>query len=362
METNKTLKLSFASLNPFIETHIVSAEERKVIGKEYILWGEGNKYPSYLKDLYNSVTTLASVINGSRDFCGGNDVTIVKPLYEGEYMNSHKQTIADIVNRMAFNYYMFGGWALQIIRNNGGEIAEIYCLDLNTLRTDKDNEVFWYSEEWDKKAGNIKAIRYPKFVPYFTDDNSILYYKGNSTGAYPVPVYAPAVKACEIERSIDEFHLNEINNCFMGSYLMNFNNGVPTDEVKEQIEKDVNEKFAGKSNAGRIMISFNDSKDNAVTLHKMEIVDFANKYDALAKHSRQQIFSAFRANANLFGIPTENNGFNSEEYESAFKLYSRVAVIPVQRAIADCFDKIYGEKGVLSIVPFTLDGATNNIN
>ena len=31
-------------------------------------------------------------------------------------------------------------------------------------------------------------------------------------------------------------------------------------------------------------------------------------------------------------------------------------VRPVQRQIADAYDKIYGQKGVLNIKPFSLDG------
>lgn len=352
-------KFAFLSLNPFIEQDIISPKESKVSGKEYILWGDSNRYPSYLTELYNSVTTLASVINGSVDYAVGDDTECSAGLIEGKYLNWKKETPRDIVRKLANNYYRFGGWAIQVIRNMEGGIAEIYSVDMDNLRTDKENEVFWYSEEWDKRSGSIKAVQYPKFVSEFREPVSILYYKGASTGTYPVPIYTPAVRACEIERSIDEFHLNEINNGFMGSYVFNFNNGVPEDEVKDEIERDINEKFAGKSNAGRIMLSWNESKENALTLEKLDISDYGDKYSTLSKHCRQQIFSAFRANANLFGIPTESNGFNAEEYESSFKLYSRVAVKPVQMAIVDCFEKIYG-MACLTIKPFTLDGATTN--
>jgi hypothetical protein len=69
----------------------------------------------------------------------------------------------------------------------------------------------------------------------------------------------------------------------------------------------------------------------------------------------QRIFTGFRANPNLFGIPTENLGFSSEEYESAFRLFNRTHVRPIQKKIADAYDKIYGQKGVLTIVPFSMD-------
>jgi hypothetical protein len=93
------------------------------------------------------------------------------------------------------------------------------------------------------------------------------------------------------------------------------------------------------------------------------VEDFGEKYQSLAKHSRQQIFTAFRANPNLFGIPTESLGFSQEEYESAFRLYNRTQIRPVQRLIADTYDKIYQKKGVLTITPFSIaeDSATDTI-
>ena len=143
----------------------------------------------------------------------------------------------------------------------------------------------------------------------------------------------------------------------MGSYVINFNNGAPTQEMKREIERDVNEKFAGKSNAGRIMLSWNDSKDVEPTVQRLEQDDFGQRYKSLAGHCRQQIFTAFRANPNLFGIPTENLGFSEEEYDSAFRLYNRTAVRPVQRVICEAFERIYGQPNVITIAPFTLDGA-----
>ena len=135
------------------------------------------------------------------------------------------------------------------------------------------------------------------------------------------------------------------------------------DKMKKEIEDAINEKFAGAANGGRIMLSFNKNKESATDIVEFEVKDFGERYKALSEHSRQQIFTAFRANPNLFGIPTEGNGFANEQYAESFKLYNRTQIQPVQRLIADTYDKIYSTKGVLTIVPFTMDGETeDNIN
>ena len=75
----------------------------------------------------------------------------------------------------------------------------------------------------------------------------------------------------------------------------------------------------------------------------------------MESNSRQKIFTAFRANPNLFGIPTESLGFSQEEYESAFRLFNRTMIRPAQKLIADAYEKIYGRAGVLTIIPFSME-------
>ena len=357
----KTTPFSFLALDPFIETCIVSPEEKKVGGKEYILWGDKNYYPEYLAELFMNCTTLHSVIMGTADYVAGNGATAARPLYGDRFMNRKGQTAHEIVRALAYNAVQYGGFAIQVIRDNGGNIAEIYPINMRFLRSDKENEVFWYSEKWKGTNGSVKTVKYPKFIRDSKEPSSILYSKGDVDSTYPQPLWCAAVKSCEVERSIDEFHLNNINNGFMGSYIVNFNNGIPTDEMKKEIEKMFNRKFAGKDNAGRIMFSWNNSKDTATTLQKMEVSDYGEKYQTLAKHVERSIYKAFRANPNLFGLATESNGFNSEEYESAFKLFNRTVIRPVQQSICYALDKILGQNDVLTIVPFTLDDSNTNV-
>ena len=84
--------------------------------------------------------------------------------------------------------------------------------------------------------------------------------------------------------------------------------------------------------------------------------DFGDRYKALSERSRQQLFTAFRANPNLFGIPTEGNGFANEQYEESYKLYNRTVVRPLQKRLCDAYDKIFGVEGLISIKPFSLAG------
>ena len=366
---------SFAAIDPYVDNKMILPVERFVSGKDLVEWGNRNAYPDYLLDLYNNVPTLRSIINGNIDFITGDDVSIL-PLTDNlpnGQMNNRGDYIREQIKDIAKDYEIYGGFALQIIRNLIGMVAEVYYIDMRYLRTNKEGNVFYYCEDWSK-SGKKDVIAYPAYMPNLNWDtlddeqrnrnaSSILYVKNVHTQVYPAPLYAASIKACEIERLIDDFHINSLQNQFVSSAIINFNNGDPGDEMKKEIEDAINEKFAGAANGGRIMLSFNKNKESATDIVEFEVKDFGERYKALSEHSRQQIFTAFRANPNLFGIPTEGNGFANEQYAESFKLYNRTQIQPVQRLIADTYDKIYSTKGVLTIVPFSMDGETeDNIN
>ena len=376
-EQNKPARarISFAAIDPYVDTNIILPVEKFVSAKDLMEWGTRNSYPDYLLDLYNNVPTLRAIINGNIDFIAGDDVSI-QPLTQhlpNGIMNNRGDHIREQIKDISKDYEIYGGFALQIIRNLIGEVAEVYYIDMRFLRTNKEGNVFYYCEDWSKSVRK-DVIVYPAFMPNLNWDalddearnrnaSSILYVKNIHTQVYPAPLYAASIKACEIERLIDDFHLSDINNHFVSSAIINFNNGIPDDEVKEQIEREFTEKFCGASNGGRTAFSWNPNKESATDIVEFEVKDFGERYKTLSDHSRQQIFTAFRANPNLFGIPTEGNGFANEQYAESFKLYNRTQIKPVQRMIADAYDKIYGQPKVLTIVPFSMDGESEgNVN
>ena len=362
--------VSFAAIDQYVETNIVLPTE-KVTNRDFVEWGKGNNYPGYLLDLYNNVTTLRSIINGNIDFVTGDDVTIL-PLgdrFAEGIMNTRGDLITDIVRDLAKDYNLYGGFALQIIRDHNGDVAEIYYIDMRFIRSNKENDVFYYNEHWEK-GGRKDVIIYPKFLrnldwTSLSDEerdrhaSSILFVKNVHTQVYPAPMYAASVLSCEIEKAISQYHWNSLNNNFCPDIIINFNNGDPGDEIKEEIVSDLEEKFSGYQNGKRFMVSFNKDRMSAVTIDAIKTDDFSERYKALEESCRRQIFAAFRAQPLLFGLNMDvSTGFSTDEFEQSFKLYNRTQIRPVQRLIADAFDRIYGSKGVLTIKPFSLESDT----
>lgn len=356
------VSLAFAAIDKVLDTYIPQLKEDTQRGKDFIYYGENNDYPDFLNSLFNEVSSLKTIITGTANYVGGDDVICNIP-NASLTVNKKGHTYRQIVCWCAKDFLLYGGFAINVIRNKANKVSELYYLDFRFVRSDKENEMFYYSEEFGKKYGRTnKMLVLPKFISDSDVASSIVYVKNTISGTYPIPRYSGAIKACLIEEAIDDLHLNSLNNGLMPSYMISFLNGVPTDEQKAEIEKDIQEKFCGSKNAGRVILNFASGKDNGAQVDQLDITDFSDKYQAAADRSREQIYTAFQAVPQLFGLTSVSTGFNMQEFQEAFKLYNRTVVRGIQREICDVFDRIYGFKNVLTIKPFSIDDEDKELN
>lgn len=349
----KNVRLSFLAIDPFIETNIVRPVEGEVRGKDFITWGEKNDYPNYLDSLYDNVSTLKTIIDGLTDYVCGETIVCKNPMFN-EKVNNTGLDIYELVHRLAHDFARYGGFALNVVRNKAKGIAGLYYLDFANCRTNKDRTIVYYADDWAKSYGRVKCTDYPNFTYEPEAASSIYYFTTTHKTVYPAPMYAAAVIPCEIEKKINEFGINLLSNGLNSNFIINFNNGVPNDEQKEEIEADIYEKFTGTENTGRPIIAWNDDKEHAASIDKIDDTGWADKYQNLQKTAREQIYNAFRCSPILFGIDMHNTGFSDQEYASVYTLFNRTVVKPIQDKIKLVFDKIFDETDFLTIEPFRI--------
>lgn len=357
MENNNENKvqLLFAAINPYLEDNIIKNIQTEHKGKDIVEYGEHNIFPNYLYGLYESVSTLKSIINGIADYTCGENISITRSQF-AEKVNE-TDTLEDIVKSMALSYALYGSIPLNVLRNRLGDIAAIYCLDARNVRSDKKNTKFYYSDEWDKKGiGRAITTVYPKFDPEDrTQMSSILYFKADNFDTYPNPIWGGSCIAAECLKHISEFNLNSLYQGLTSDYLINFNNGKPTDEQKEEIEEEWNSKYTGWQNGSRQILAFNPDMQHRVTIEALPQTNFLDRYNALYQTSIKELYTAFRAHPSIFGLPVENTGFNDQDLKEGFKLFNKTVILPLQKIIKRIFETILGEKDVIVIEPFAMD-------
>lgn len=330
--------------------------ERSYSGKEWFYWGKDNKLPFYLYGLYEKSSLMQSIINTTVNFIIGNSI-------ESQCKPNEDETWEDLVRNLALDYMIYGGFALQVMYNKLGQIKELGWLDMRKCRSDEEHRKVYYSKEFAAKSS-------PSFITFpiwrkneeYRNCSAVFFYTGSKRSVYPMPKYSGSVPAIETSIRIDNFHLNAIRNNFSGNFIINFNNGIPADDVKKELEAKVREKFCGDENAGKFLLVFNDSKENGVTVERIQDDQFDKKYEALKSQTITSIFTGFSAPQQLFGYALTGNVFNKEEYQEAFDLYSRLQILPIQNLFKRVFEAVYGLENVIEFVPFELTADNNEEN
>lgn len=352
---NNKIQLSFSAIDKYITQPLETSVEIEVKGTEYIKHGETNHYPQQLYALYENVPTLHSAIESCVNYILGDEIktSFNKP--------NADDTWNDLIRYIAFDYILTGSFAINVLRNSLGMIISYNYVPVVNLRSDKKNENFWYSEDWNKSYGRVKSVKYPAFKRDSVAASSIFYYKNNKLNTYGTPFWSAALNACETERRISEHHLNETINGFSASYIVNLNNGVPSNEQMAEIEQNFDEKFNSTSNSGRLVIAYNNDKEHEATIQAIPADQQIDKYNSAVNWCREQILTAFRCHPVIIGVPTQKTAFNDTDFQEAYALFSKSVIQPLQMKIVEKLNDLIPNLQ-LEITPFSIDFSEKQVN
>ena len=288
-------------------------------GYDYISYGEDNKYPQYLWNLYLNSSIHQSIIDNTVNY-----------IY-GEGLNIDNKDLNRLTKKIIFDFIVFGGLSIQVQYNALGEKSKYSYVDFMNCRTNSTISKIYYSSDWNKYNKDYKI-----YDVYKDGVGDILYYRGNKTRSiYPFPMYIGSTQSIETSIEIQNYHLNGIRNNFAPSAAINYYGPIPSDEECEEIETAISEKFTGTQAANRFIINYSESKDSGVEINVLEQNNTDERFSQLKSDTMDDIFIGHRINPILIGLNPENNGFNSVEFESAFQLYNKTVIQPIQEEISE---------------------------
>jgi hypothetical protein len=328
----------------------------EVAGQDWIEYGEDNDYYQYLINRYNGSATNNAAINGIVEMIYGKGIECYEEEESGVSDYIKKQFPKDDARRICHDFYNLGGAACQIIYSKAGnEIMPVVHMPVETLRAEKaSNGVvkgYYYSPNWEEatRSGKNAPVRYPAFGYGNGKQMEILFIKPYRSGYfYYSPVsYQGGIQYAELEEEIANYHLSNIKNGLSPSMLINFNNGVPSEQDRKIVEDSVNTKFSGSANAGRSIIAFNDSKELAASIEPVILSDAAEQYQFLADEARNKIMVSHRiVSGMIVGIKEQTGlGNNAEELQTASTLMDNIVIRPYQTTILDAFERILDFNG-----------------
>ena len=137
MDNNENNKLHFASLAYKTDGARKSGKEH--LAKEVVKFGEYNDFPDYLVNLFNNSSTHETCVNAIVEAIKGDGLT-AEPTFVLEKANGMGESWNDVYSKVAKDYYLFGGFALEVIYNKlRTKIAEVYHVPFASVRAKEAN-------------------------------------------------------------------------------------------------------------------------------------------------------------------------------------------------------------------------------
>ena len=334
-------------------------------GQPYVLYGAKNDYPNYLLYLYNNSAKHSAIINGKVDYVVGKGWDYEKEGVSPEQIavmdgiicnvNAKGESLKAVTAKLQLDIEIFNGGYLNVIWDKKGGIASIYHLDYTTLRSNKDNSMFYVSDEWVKynKNGTWKQVFNPEYetFPAYNEQNKkgsqILYIKKYHPGinTYTLPSYRGSITWIEVDVEIGNYHLNNVKGGFFANKIINFNNGVPTEEAQAVIELMFTKKFAG-TRGRKFMLAFNNDATRAASVVDLNVAESDKLFDQLNKTGQQEIFTGHRITSPiLFGIKTEGQLGGRTEIRESYEIFQNTYVNGQQQWSEETINPLMAYKG-----------------
>ena len=333
---------------------------KEIRGKDYMYYGDKNLFPQKLIQLYDSSAMHHTCVQAITDGIIGEGIEIIGE----EYINSKGETVNEVFEKIALDYELFNGYALNVVWNKEAtRIVEIYHLPFANVRSGKVNEddevtEYYYSSDWTNLRKH-PATPYRAFDPTDNkkDNASQIYYVFNYTpgnDTYPLPSYVGALNDIELDGRVSRFHNANISNGLAPSMFVQFRNGIPNPEERRDIHSEIERTFSGEENAGRFFLAFSEpGKELQVTPIENANDDY---YITLEARISSRILTAHRITSPLLLGIKDAAGFssNADEIKVAYTHFESTVVEPKRKKILSTYGyilKLSGYNVALTVAP-----------
>ena len=323
--------------------------------RDWVEYGEDNDYYSYLIELYTESTTNNAIINGITNMIYGKGLDALDNSSKPDEYAAMRSIFHDsCLRKVALDLKLLGEGSFQVLYKKG-QVVRAEHFPRQTLRAEKCNEdgeieAYYYHPNWK----DVKRSDTPKRIAAFGFGNGnepeIKIVKKYVSGYdYYCPVdYQGGLAYAELESEIADYLINDVQNGFSGTKVVNFNNGVPDREKQMQIKSDVMRKLTG-ARGEKVVIAFNNNAESKTTVDDIPLNDAPQHYEYLSNECSSKLIVAHRVTSPLLlGIRTENNGLgsNADEIKTAALLFDNITIKPYQDLLTDCMDDILAVNGI----------------
>ena len=327
----------------------------EIRNKEWIHYGEDNNYFQFLIDRSIKSTTNGGIINSMCRMIYGKGLDALDSNTKTDSFAQMRSIFSNhCLKAVIHDRKKLGMGAFQI-NYKGKKVHKALHFPMHTLRAEKCNEdgeieAYYYHHNWAELKATDQPLRIPAFGFGNGKENELLVIKPYVAGYtyYPPVDYQGALPYAVLEEEIADYLINDTLNGFSGSKILNFNNGIPDEEKRREVQRDVMNKLTGATGQ-KVIVAFNSSKDAATTVEDLPLNDAPQHYEYLSRECQEKLIVAHKVTSPmLLGIRTGSNGLgnNADEIKTASLLYDNLVIRTFQDEILEAIDEILAHNGI----------------
>lgn len=349
---------------------------------EYVSYGANNDYPSYLIELYQKSSVHNALCNSIASWIYGDGVTSPDKDEKVEAWAKFLQLFdrgigKNTIQKCVLDLKVQGGFYLSISYSlDRTTITEVEHIPFENMRSGEENDgevdFYYYSKDWSNKKSEREKIK--SFDPEQKQiyPNQIACFKMYSVGSYyyPKPDYQGGLNYINLDKNVSEYHLANIQNGLAPSFLLSFNQGIPSEEKRREVKRQIEDELSGSKNAGKFILSFSDDRANAPEITSFALSDADKQYQFLSSEITNKVMVSHRVvSPRLFGVNSDGGGLgnNADELKTASVLFEQTVVSGYRELLTEAFELIMFEAGeglkleFESAQPFTEEQAEEQI-
>ena len=322
---------------------------------DWVEYGVNNDHYEFLIDRYKNSTTNNSIINNVARLIYGKGLDASNASKKpNEFAQMKSLFKPKTLRALALNEYMLGCGVLQcIFDEKHTKVIRVEAVKTKHVRPAKCNEdgeieAYYYSDNWtDTKKFPPKRI--PAFGTSKEPIEFLVYGKDSIDLKYFSEVdYQACIPYCVLEEEISNYLINDTQNGFSGTKVVNFNSGTPSEEQQRLIANKVKGQLTG-AQGDKVIIAFNDNQEEKTTVEDIPLNNAPEHYTYLSTEAQAKILNNHNVvSPMIVGITTANSGFssNGDEIEVATKFFYNQTVKPHQELLIDAIDEILAFNGI----------------
>ena len=330
-------------------------------------YGRQNDYPQKVMEVVGGSITGSTCVDQYGKFLFGRGFR--QRDFYAAVVNERGDRADDVLNAVARDYAMFGGFALHVNWNALYEITSVMHVPFEWLRFEELNENYEFNriamhKDWGRRYANLRRFRSQDIVwfDFFNPDHEairkqveeaggwnewngqVFYYSSRGPKSYPLPLFDGALTDMSAEEGLSNVSYRNIRNNYLpAGMFIDHNNGENSKTQEDETKKQLSE-FQGDAKAGRMLYLNLSDGEVAPEFKPFETNNTDQKYKQSDEKVPDRIGAAF-CQPPILRAKDVGSNFGATAMKEAYEYYNsqtETERLTMERVMQDVFQYMRG--------------------